>query len=49
VKARCPVKGNTRAQRGRKWLGGWGSTLMEAGVSGNFSEGKPRKGITFEI
>jgi hypothetical protein len=36
----------------RKCMGGWGSTLIKAGGGGwvrEFVEGKPRKGITFEM
>jgi hypothetical protein len=35
-----------------KWMGGWESTLIEAGEGGmiwGFLEGKPGKGITFEM
>jgi hypothetical protein len=37
---------------GSGWVGGWGSTLIEAGEGGwatGFPEGKPGKGITFEM
>lgn len=36
----------------RKWMGDWGSTLWRhevEGWDGWFLEGKPGKGITFEI
>jgi hypothetical protein len=34
----------------QEWVGEWGSTLIEAGGwARGFSEGKPRKGITFEM
>jgi hypothetical protein len=35
-----------------EWVDGWGSTLIKAGEGGwdrEVLEGKPRKGITFEM
>ena len=45
----APAYGNARALR-QEWVGGWGSTLIEAGERGwGFAEGKLEKGITFEM
>jgi len=33
----------------RKWVCGWGSTLIESGGDSGFLEGKLGKGITFEV
>jgi hypothetical protein len=38
--------------RKQEWVGGWGKDLTEAGgreYDRGFWEGKPRKGITFEM
>jgi hypothetical protein len=50
VKARCLSIGE--CQGGEERVGGWGSTLIEAGGGGwdrGFAERKPGKGITFEM
>ena len=51
VKAQCPSVGECQGRE--VGVGRWvGSTLIEAGGGGwymGFLEGKPRKGITFEM
>ena len=47
----APVKGNARVGR-QEWVGGWGSTLIEAGVEEwdrGLPKGRPGKGKTFEM
>jgi len=52
VKALCPSVGECRGREaGVVGLGGWGSTLMEAGgwgIGRRFPKGKQEKGITFK-
>jgi hypothetical protein len=47
----APVQGNTRAGR-QEWVGGWATTLKEAGVGGwdrGFQKWRPGKRKTFEM
>ena len=50
MKAGCPSVGKCKS--GEAGVGGWGSTLIEAGGEGwdrEFSRGGAGKGITFEL
>ena len=47
----APLSGNARAGRW-EWVGGWGSTFIEAGGGGwdrGFQKGRPGKGKTFKM
>jgi hypothetical protein len=51
VKADAPLYGNAGVGS-QEWLGGWRSTLVEAGERGcvrGILKGGPREGITFEM